>query len=97
MTMSIVKKIISSLKRFLGYGVSEDVKSAVESGGISGPYRPEDLSIYSLARRDSGKIASLIIAEACDGDRWTRTNLRSVVSIELAERLGEVVNDESSQ
>lgn len=95
--MSIVKKIISSLKRFLGYGVSEDVKSAVETGGISGPYRPEDLSIYSLARRDRGKIASLIIAEACDGDRWTRTNLRSVVSIELAERLGEVVNDERAQ
>lgn len=88
--MSIIEVVRGILGRLFGARVSKDVAAAAKAGGISGPYEPEEFSIYSLARRDRGKIASLIIAEACDGDRWQRTNLRSVVSIELAERLGEV-------
>jgi hypothetical protein len=72
---------------------SPEVASAVQAGTISGPYRPEGFSIFSLARRDGGRIAGLVIEDACDGDSWERTNLRSIVSLETAYMLGEVAEE----
>ena len=68
--------------------------AAVQTGTIAGPYRPEEFSVFALARRDGGRIAGLMIAHACDGDGWERTNLRSVISVDLATRLGEVAETE---
>ena len=73
---------------------SPEVTAAVQTGTIAGPYRPEEFSIFSIARRDRGRIAALVIEKACDGDEWERTNIRSVISVELATRLGEVAETE---
>lgn len=82
------------VQRVLGKNFpSPEVAAAVQTGTITGPYRPEEFSIFSLARRDRGRIAALIIEKACDGDGWERTNLRSVISVELAGRLGEVAEE----
>lgn len=72
---------------------SPEVSSAVQSGGVSGPYRPEEFSIFSIAMRDRGRIATLMIEKACDGDGWRETNLRSVISVDLATRLGAVAEE----
>lgn len=82
------------VQRVLGKGFpSQEVTAAVQAGTISGPYRPEEFSIFSLARRDGGRIARLVIEDACDGDGWERTNLRSVISVDLATRLGEIAEE----
>ena len=82
------------VQRVLGKNFpSPEVAAAVQAGTITGPYRPEEFSIFSLARRDGGRIAGLMIAQACDGDEWERTNIRSVISVELATRLGEIAEE----
>lgn len=53
----------------------------------------EEFSIFSLARRDGGRIAGLVIAHACDGDGWERTRIREVLTVELADRLGAVAEE----
>lgn len=70
---------------------SPEVSSAVQAGTITGPYRPEEFSVFALARRDGGRIARLVIEDTCDGDSWENTNLRSIVSLETAYMLGEVL------
>ena len=83
------------VRRVLGKGFhSQEVTAAVQAGTISGPYRPEEFSIFSIARRDRGRIATLMIEKACDGDSWERTNLRSVISVDLATRLGAIAEAE---
>lgn len=81
--------------RILPVTPSPEVSSAVQAGTISGPYRPEEFSAFSIARRDGGRIAGLMIAHACDGDGWERTNLRSVISVDLATRLGEAAGNDN--
>ena len=53
----------------------------------------EEFSIFALARRDRGRIAALMIEKACDGDGWEQTNLRSVISVDLATRLGAIAEE----
>lgn len=89
----MIRVIREFLRRVFGRCPSPEVAAAVQAGSVSGPYRPEEFSIFSLARRDGGRIAGLVIAHACDGDRWWETNLRSVISVELARRLGEVAEE----
>ncbi len=93
--MSILELVRGILGKIFHAKASKDVAAVAKGGGISGPYEPEVFSIYSLARRDRGKIASLIIADTCDGDRWQRTNLRSIVSLETAYMLGEVAGNDN--
>jgi len=82
------------VQRVLGKGSpSPEVTAAVQTGTIAGPYRPEEFSVFALARRDGGRIAGLMIAHACDGDGWERTNLRSVISVDLATRLGAIAEE----
>ncbi len=82
------------VQRVLGKNFpSPEVAAAVQAGTISGPYRPEEFSAFSIARRDRGRIARLVIEDACDGDSWERTNLRSIVSLETAYMLGEVAEE----
>ncbi len=72
---------------------SPEVSAVARAGGVSGPYRPEEFSVFSLARRDGGRIAALMIEKACDGDSWEHTNLRSVISVDLATRLGAIADE----
>jgi hypothetical protein len=71
------------------------VATVAKSGGVSGPYRPEEFSVFALARRDGGRIARLVIEDTCDGDGGERTNLRSIVSLETAYMLGEVARNDN--
>jgi hypothetical protein len=80
------------LRRVFGRCPAPEVAAAGEDGTIAGPYRPEEFSVFSLARRDGGRIAALMIEKACDGDSWERTNLRSVISVVLATRLGAIAD-----
>lgn len=89
----MIRVIREFLRRVFGRCPSPEVASAVQAGTISGPYRPEEFSIFSLARRDGGRIAGLVIAHACDADGWERTRIREVLTVELANRLGEVAEE----
>ncbi len=92
----MIHEVVSSVFRFFRRGnPSPEVAAAVQAGTISGPYRPEEFSIFSLARRDGGRIARLVIADTCDGDSWENTNLRSIVSLETAYMLGEIAGEEA--
>jgi hypothetical protein len=82
------------VQRVLGKNFpSPEVAAAVQAGTITGPYRPEEFSAFSIARRDGGRIARLVIEDTCDGDEWERTNLRSIVSLETAYMLGSVAGE----
>lgn len=91
----MIRVIREFLRRVFGRCPAPEVAAAVQAGTISGPYRPEEFSVFSLARRDGGRIARLVIADTCDGDGWERTNLRSIVSLETAYMLGEVARNDN--
>ncbi len=90
----LVEAVRGFVQRVLGKGSpSPEVAAAVQAGTITGPYRPEEFSAFSIARRDRGRIAALMIEKACDGDSWEHTNLRSVISVDLATRLGAIADE----
>lgn len=93
--MSLLALFFRAWRKILPGAPSPEVASAAQVGTITDPYRPEEFSIFSLARRDGGRIAGLVIERACDGDGWRETNLRSVISVDLATRLGEVTGNDN--